>query len=101
MRTTSNRPEPRHRQQDDVGMLVALASAFYLFRQFEKSFAIISLAEHIEPSRHDTLELKAVLLCEMYRFEDALEVIAQIEILRLGMSDELLTFKRRAAANID
>ena len=83
-------------QSNDVTLLIAIASMFYLFRKFEKAISIVAIAEHLEPENRSVSELKAVLQCELKEYKDVLQTIANIENDLSPLPDELNAIKRRA-----
>lgn len=92
----SSGTERTRQRQDEIDILFGLASAFYLFRRFEKSFAVVSLVEQLDPERQAALELKSALLCEMSRFSEAISLLTLLERRGYVLSQEARRIKRRA-----
>lgn len=81
---------------DDIDLLIALASMFYLYRKFEKSLSILAVAEHLAPDSRSVMELKAVVLCELHKYDTLLDVIDVLEEDSTPLAVEIIAIKRRA-----
>lgn len=93
--------EPQYRtiripESDDLDLLIALASMFYLYHKFEKAISVLAVARHLEAENRSVMELQAVIFSEMQRYSDALRIITEIEKITTDLPVELNAVKKRA-----
>lgn len=93
--------EPQYRtiripESDELDLLIALASTFYLYHKFGKAISVLAVARHLEPKNRSVMELQAVIFSETRRYSDALRIITEIEDINIDLPVELRAVKKRA-----
>lgn len=87
---------PFEQVEDDVNLVLAIASLHYLYGKFEVALNIVSFAEHLSPNNISVLELKVILLTELQFYEEVL-IICNCNAFRSSkISGEIVSCRERA-----
>lgn len=81
----------------NLQLLLSVAGMFYLYRKFEKSLSVLSLAEHLFPNDQSILEFRIVLLAELRDYARVIDTIDELAKHSKQLPDELKKLRHQAA----
>ena len=90
--------QERTQHSEDVALLLALSSSYYLFGQAKVAISVLELARLISRNDPAILQMLAVLLSEQGELDRASGVIEMLEQLEAEIPEEIRQLQVRLAA---